>query len=578
MQQRKSLIWVLILAIILSVLPTYAADSKPITYVDIAYDFAEADSLEALYELKNTIYLDYIYGAQVGTGYTQENPQLYAVVPVLSEESLTKFQSDYAALKQQLERLEGIDPFDEALFNFMVDYALRGQRENSVAFGGIVAPYVFKTRRGFEGPPSTGEASWKAYMETCETSEAFSADLYNWLTTQVDEEGYLPYFIDLKQYTTVRFLADSLKELNAVLEVFAGQTDAVFVEEAPDNARKSAALKEACEAFLAENQRLQALLEESAAHHEAEGTTRIDKEAYKAQMIYTVLGTDMRPDEVMALGAREVRRIQKLLKEKLNALGYEGDLEAQIKAFKADGVVYTEADSVQKFQEVSEALQKQLPLLFDEADIPKEPVKIQLIDGEVSFYNAYMDGGTFLPARADHPDYLIETLTAHETVPGHHLQKQHHIRLLNEVPDTPYVDFTSYVEGWALYAEKLAREEGLIKTERGEVGSLLFELLRSGRLVADVGINYFGWSDEHAIAYIKEQTFDIHPEAEVDRYNKWPGQALAYKIGEIQIVALREALKAEQGADFDLKAFHKALLSHGPLPLDLLDRAVEDMR
>ncbi|MGX8794881.1 DUF885 family protein [Fusibacter sp. JL298sf-3] len=110
------------------------------------------------------------------------------------------------------------------------------------------------------------------------------------------------------------------------------------------------------------------------------------------------------------------------------------------------------------------------------------------------------------------------------------------------------------------------------------MGSLLFELLRSGRLVADVGINYFGWSDERAIAYIKEQTFDIHPEAEVDRYKKWPGQALAYKIGEIQIVALREALKAEQGADFDLKAFHKALLSHGPLPLDLLDRAVEDMR
>jgi uncharacterized protein (DUF885 family) len=182
---------------------------------------------------------------------------------------------------------------------------------------------------------------------------------------------------------------------------------------------------------------------------------------------------------------------------------------------------------------------------------------------------------TYLPQTR--PRYEAEALAFHESIPGHHLQ----IAIAQELQGIP--DFrknlgvTSFVEGWALYTERLADEMGLYSSDLDRIGMLSFDAWRASRLVVDTGMHAMGWSRQQAIDYMMQNTVlaQNNVENEVDRYLGDPGQALAYKVGQLEILALRDEAKQRLGDKFDLKAFHEVVLRNGAIALPVLREQVE---
>jgi len=177
----------------------------------------------------------------------------------------------------------------------------------------------------------------------------------------------------------------------------------------------------------------------------------------------------------------------------------------------------------------------------------------------------------------DIPVYEMEALAYHEGVPGHHLQESYK-RELKELPEFRryLLDIPSYSEGWALYAEQLAKELGFYKDPYSDVGRLLMELWRACRLVVDSGIHYFKWPREKAIQYLKDNTCytDAACARAIDRYSVMPGQAVAYTIGYLKIKELREKAQKELGDKFEIRHFHDLILKEGPIPLYMLEEKV----
>ena len=176
------------------------------------------------------------------------------------------------------------------------------------------------------------------------------------------------------------------------------------------------------------------------------------------------------------------------------------------------------------------------------------------------------------------PLYELEALSFHEAVPGHHLQ----IAIMQELPNVPnfrrYAYFTAYVEGWGLYSERLGLETGFYQDPYSDFGRLTYEMWRATRLVVDTGMHYFGWTRQQAIDYMASNSaLSLHNvTTEVDRYIAWPGQAVAYKIGELKIRELRAWAEKELGPRFDVREFHDVVLWSGSVPLDILDANVRD--
>jgi prolyl oligopeptidase len=171
----------------------------------------------------------------------------------------------------------------------------------------------------------------------------------------------------------------------------------------------------------------------------------------------------------------------------------------------------------------------------------------------------------------------MEVLTFHEAVPGHHLQ----ISLAQEMEDAPefrkHGSYTAFVEGWGLYAESLGYEMGFYKDPYAKYGQLTFEIWRAIRLVVDTGMHSLGWTRQQAIDYFLANTSESEHETtvEVDRYIVWPGQALAYKIGQLKIKGLRDYATRELGDKFDVRKFHDRVLGNGALPLDVLEARIK---
>jgi uncharacterized protein (DUF885 family) len=309
--------------------------------------------------------------------------------------------------------------------------------------------------------------------------------------------------------------------------------------------------------------------------------------------------TDMTPEEVHQLGLKEVARVQGEIRAILDRLGYEGVgyKEAISQVEEASGVHHLNSDQAKEafLEEFRQIISRAETSLGDQFDVkPKVGVEVRAVppyreqnSAGGSYVQPSLDGtrkGVFYVnlARQFFPRYEMPTLAYHEAVPGHHFQ----LAVQTELEGVPtfrraivFPLFTGYVEGWGLYAERLAADSGLYKDDPyGDLGRLKAELFRSARLVVDTGIHYKHWTQQQANKYM-DDTLAAPPGAyggEVARYIGWPGQACAYKIGEIRITELRERARTELGDKFNIKEFHNVVLKNGAVPLDVLEKLVEE--
>lgn len=297
--------------------------------------------------------------------------------------------------------------------------------------------------------------------------------------------------------------------------------------------------------------------------------------------------TDMTPEEIHALGVKQLHRINSAMRALTRKMSFFGKLPDFIHALRVNPRYYYQtADSLMDgFRTYLEMMDFRLPKLFGR--LPAQGYELKEIESfraesapAAYYYGAPDDGSrpayfyvnTFRPETR--PKYTMEALAYHEAVPGHHLQ----LTIQQELKGLPdfrrHGGYTAFVEGWALYAERLPKEVGLYWMDVSEFGRLTFEAWRAARLVVDTGIHHMKWSREKAIALLEETTAlsknDIV--SEVERYIAWPGQALAYKIGQLRILEIRAMAEKKLGDDFDIREFHDVLLEEGALPLDLLEK------
>ena len=304
-----------------------------------------------------------------------------------------------------------------------------------------------------------------------------------------------------------------------------------------------------------------------------------------AEAVKAMTTVDITPAAVHELGLKEVARITAEMTALAKAQGYK-DLASFRAAVNADPKwkPKSEAQIVADFKMHIDEMQPKLPELF--GLLPKAPVTVEAMPSfaaaEATHYVAGSpDGkraGRVVVAVANPTTrtmVLDEAVAYHEGVPGHHLQ----ISVAQQLTGLPKFrlrgGYSAYTEGWALYAESLGKEIGFYKDPVSDYGRLNSELFRAVRLVVDTGIHDKGWSRQQVIAYMHANDVnDAVAQTETDRYIAWPGQALAYKMGQLTILKLRERAKEKLGARFDIKAFHDEILNGGAMPLDLLEMRV----
>ena len=315
-----------------------------------------------------------------------------------------------------------------------------------------------------------------------------------------------------------------------------------------------------------------------------------DGAAWYANAIRHHTTTSLRPAQIHALGLAEVKRIRAAMEDAKIASGFNGSMEEFFRFLRSDPRFYhTDPEALLRgYRDVCKRIDAGLPQLF--GTLPRLPYGVTAIPAHAApaATTAYYQPGAPGAGRAGlfyantyrletRPTWEMEALSAHESVPGHHLQ----IALAQELQGLPKFrtesGYTAFVEGWGLYSESLGPELGLYKDPYSRFGQLTYEMWRAVRLVVDTGIHAFGWSRQQAIDYFMhnagKQEHDVT--VEIDRYITWPGQALAYKIGELKIKELRH--RAEQALDegFNIRAFHDVVLGSGAVPLAVLERNVD---
>jgi uncharacterized protein (DUF885 family) len=300
--------------------------------------------------------------------------------------------------------------------------------------------------------------------------------------------------------------------------------------------------------------------------------------------------TDLNPEQIHQLGLKEVARIRAEMVEVATKAGYPSR-EAFIEHLRTDPQYYakTPEELMEKVARVTKIIDGKMPSLFGR--LPRLPYGIKEIPAETAegtttaYYNPGSPeiglAGTYFVNTSklnQRPFWEIPALSVHEAVPGHH----HQIALQQELPLSDFrkygAFFTAFTEGWGLYSERLGIEMGLYDTPAKDMGRLSYEMWRACRLVVDTGIHAKGWTKQQAIAFMTDNSAlsAANIEAEVNRYISWPGQALAYKLGELKIRELRTMATTELGAKFDLSAFHDVVLGQGSVPLDVLESQVKD--
>ena len=299
--------------------------------------------------------------------------------------------------------------------------------------------------------------------------------------------------------------------------------------------------------------------------------------------------TDMDPDEVHELGLREVARIEAEQRAIAKGLGYPG-LEALRTALKTDRRYFATSPEqlVESHKRFIRRMEERLPDMF--GLLPGIPLDVRPVEdyrekeaAAAEYHSGTPDGSRPGIVYVNTGDYEqrsiigIEAVAYHEGLPGHHLQ----VAIAENLPELPpfrrHAYYGAYTEGWALYAERLGKEAGFYEDGLSDYGRLSNELLRAVRLVLDTGVHQRRWSREQMVDYFRAHTSEDEPDlqAEVDRYIVLPAQALTYKLGELEILRLRERAQTVLGPRFDLRAFHDRLLDGGALPLDVLAERVE---
>ena len=308
--------------------------------------------------------------------------------------------------------------------------------------------------------------------------------------------------------------------------------------------------------------------------------------AHRAKMFTT---TDLTPLQIHEIGLKEVARIRAEMEKIVKQVKFAGTFDEFLEHMRSDPKFYCDDQQqlMNEYQAVCKRIDPTLDQLFKRQ--PKIPYDLQAIpahlapDTTTAYYRQpSADGrrpGTYfvnLYRPEVRPRYEMMALSLHEAVPGHHFQIAFAMELEGLPPFRRYGGYTAFVEGWALYAESLGDELGLYDDPYSKFGQLTYEMWRAVRLVVDTGLHSLKWTRQEAIDFFAANTAKaLHDiENEIDRYIGWPGQALAYKMGELKIQELRRHAKAELGEKFDIREFHDVVLRHGAVPLDVLEQLV----
>lgn len=298
--------------------------------------------------------------------------------------------------------------------------------------------------------------------------------------------------------------------------------------------------------------------------------------------------TDLTPDQIHAMGLKQVAEIDAQMLKLAESLGYH-DLKSFNEHIRNDQDLYGKSSQqiFDLYQHYTDQMYTKLPQLF--GHLPKTRLEVvpmeayRAPDAVPADYSPGAGDGS-RPGRINVNEYdpthrlllNVEAIAYHEGIPGHHLQ----FSIAQELTGLPafrrFSEYNAYSEGWALYAERLGKEAGFYQDPYSEYGRLENEMWRSVRLVVDTGVHEKHWSRQQMIDFFHQHTAmdDKNIETEVDRYIAWPGQALAYKLGQMKILELRERARQALGSRFDMRAFHDAVLDEGPLPLDILDTRI----
>ncbi len=298
--------------------------------------------------------------------------------------------------------------------------------------------------------------------------------------------------------------------------------------------------------------------------------------------------SNLTPEEIHQIGLREVARIEGQMLEIAKKLGYK-DVKSFNAAIQADPKLKAQSRQqiLDLYTKYIDQMWGKLPELFGR--LPKAKVEVKPVE---EFREKEASGAQYIPGAPDgsrpgrvqvntgeatsRKTISMESTAYHEGVPGHHMQ----LSIAQELPTLPPFrqqgGYTSFAEGWALYSERLGKEVGFYQDPYSDYGHLQDEMLRAIRLVVDTGFHYKHWSRDQVVQFFHDHSAidEVEVQSETDRYIVWPGQALAYKIGQLKILELRERAKKELGAKFDVRKFHDEVLGAGALPLDVLDQRI----
>ncbi|MEE4245764.1 MAG: DUF885 domain-containing protein [Kangiellaceae bacterium] len=311
--------------------------------------------------------------------------------------------------------------------------------------------------------------------------------------------------------------------------------------------------------------------------------------AYYQSQIEQYTTLNMSADDIHEVGLAEVKRIKQEMMAVIKASGFKGSFAKFVEFLRNDSQFYakTPDELLKEAAYYSKKMDGALPRFFKH--LPRQPYGVEPVPAAIAprYTTGRYSGAPIDSHRAGEywvntyalekrPLYVLEALTLHEAVPGHHLQTA----LAQELEDLPKFRRQMYIsafgEGWALYCEKLGIEAGFYKTPYSQFGRLTYEMWRAIRLVVDTGMHMKGWSRERAIKFMEENTAlsKHNVRTEIDRYISWPGQALSYKMGEIKIIELRKLAEEKLGHKFDIREFHYQVLKNGSVTLKILESQI----